>query len=827
MNKLFIAFLSFIVIVLSVLIAIRLFIFSDSGNDTIKSYIQTSLEQKTGLPVDIYDFSLDENKIKFSLKINKEIDVDVITQYNILSQSFDGIYHIYSKKFNYKGFALRHADLRGRFTGASDDMQITGTGRVLDANLSYRLHMEESAFQHIEVQMKALNISEVFALLGEDSLLEGTVDMNVYLPHIGESSAKGHGKIILHKSFFNREKIAQKYDISLPKDSYVIGDIDMKLEGKELSCVSQLEGNLFSLRSDNASFNVSNRTFEAQYKMDVNNLNLFTQNKLRGAFKLEGKIEADKEKFHIMGASHSWGGILVFDKTDVFTLRFDNLALEKVLYATKQPSFAKGVLSGGINNFKDLKQGQYTLEIKEGTFIADVFKKQWGYEIPSMNDFTLASQGYIVKDFVEMKSILNSTLGDLDLAKGKYLLKDKSFSTSYALFLPNIGLLIHDNMAVKRGYIRANGEATLSEESRIVGKLEGLGGVVDFEYTPKDLNVEAPDLFIEKILSLSDLPRYVKGKVLTKVTMHDMKKREGKFSISSDDLMTQPRIIEKIIGKPIAIKMQMRAEGNVTKEKVRLSALFYNDMAKFSLDNMRIDRKNKTVKSEYLLDILELKNAYALTNRKLYGPMKIVGTLSKEKELEIIGYTHSLGGEISFLQREHDIVTDINTVSLDNIIALFGHDRWVNGDVRGNIEYNSKEKIGTVDLNISKFQIISNSSTKMLKTIIGKDPSRIIYRTTTLYAEIEKNIIEYTLLAEGSHSTIEIINGLIDRKSNTHRAYITFTYEDYEITGEIKGSIDHPTLSIDPTALLQSPLGEKIQDKVDKALGGFLKGFKF
>jgi hypothetical protein len=601
----------------------------------------------------------------------------------------------------------------------------------------------------------------------------------------------------------------------------------MKLEGKKLSCVSELKGNLFSLHSENASLNVSDKTLEAVYKIEINNLNLFTQNKLRGAFKIEGKIEADKDKFHIMGASRSWGGTLVFDKTDVFAVRFDNLALEKVIYASKQPPFAKGLLSGGFNNFKDFKQGQYALEIKKGIFIATIFKKQWGYEIPSMNDFTLTSHGQIVKETLEMKSILNSTLGNLDLSKGEYVLKDKEFSSTYSLFLPNIGLLIHDNMAVKRGYIHVKGEANLSKKSLVVGKLEGLGGTLDFEYTPKSLNVEAPALFIEKILSLSDLPRYVKGKVLTTVTMNDMKKQEGHFTVSSKNLMTQPRIIEKIIGKPIAIKMQMRSEGNVTKEKVMLSALFYNDMAKFSLDNMRIDRKNKTLKSDYVLDILELKNAYALTNRKLYGPMKIVGTLSKSNELEVLGYTHSLGGEISFLQKEHDLVIDIDAVSVDNIVALFGHDGWVNGKVLGSIEYNNKEKIGTVDLNISKFQIISNGTTEILKKIIGKDPSRIIYSSTTLYAEIEENIIEYTLLAEGTHSTIEIINGLIDKKANTHRAYFTFTYENYEITGEIKGSIDQPKLSIDPMALLQSPLGEKIQNKVDKALGGLLKGFKF
>jgi hypothetical protein len=55
------------------------------------------------------------------------------------------------------------------------------------------------------------------------------------------------------------------------------------------------------------------------------------------------------------------------------------------------------------------------------------------------------------------------------------------------------------------------------------------------------------------------------------------------------------------------------------------------------------------------------------------------------------------------------------------------------------------------------------------------------------------------------------------------------------VTGTVGGSVEHPSLSIDPSAIMQSKTGEKIQKKLDKALGGdmgkavggFLKGFKF
>jgi hypothetical protein len=166
---------------------------------------------------------------------------------------------------------------------------------------------------------------------------------------------------------------------------------------------------------------------------------------------------------------------------------------------------------------------------------------------------------------------------------------------------------------------------------------------------------------------------------------------------------------------------------------------------------------------------------------------------------------------------------------------MMGHTPLVQGTAFGTLVYNTKSKVGTLNLDIKSFQLKANSTTNTVKMFIGKHPARTIYKTTTLKAKINGDITHYTLHAKGSHSSIEISNGIIDKIKDTHRAKFKFVYEKYVVTGAIGGSVKHPSLIIDPSAIMQGKIEEKIQKKLDKALGGdmgkavgsFLKGMKF
>lgn len=215
--------------------------------------------------------------------------------------------------------------------------------------------------------------------------------------------------------------------------------------------------------------------------------------------------------------------------------------------------------------------------------------------------------------------------------------------------------------------------------------------------------------------------------------------------------------------------------------------------------------------------------------------MLLSGNISQDKILNVTGATSSLGGKIEYTLTGDNLKSKINKVPVENILGMLGHDKLVQGNAEGAMTYNLKTKVGVLDIDIGSFQIKPNSTTNTVKMFIGKDPARIIYNSTKLHAKLKGDITTYTLIAKGSRSTIEITSGKIDKAANTHRAKFKFDYEKYSVTGTIGGTVDHPKILVDPSAIMESKTGEQIQKKLDKALGGdmgkavggFLKGMKF
>ena len=835
MNKLLLVLLSLTLVILLTLTGTLFYAFSPSGNEMLKPYIKEKLEEKIGLPVEVRKFTLDVGESSAILRINKQADVEIVTHYDVLAQSLNGIYRVKVKNFQYEDILLRQANLQGHFKGVAEDIVIDGKGTALDANLAYSLRVLEQKPQNIVANMKGVSLAEILEFTGQPPMANGTIDIDINMPDIGQEFANGYGHIVLHKALFNAGIVKKMYDLTLPKESYVTGNVDMKLKGNSLNLLANAKSNLFSLKIEDASIGLKDKKVLGSYAMDVKEMGILTQNQLAGALKVLGTVEVDNEKYHLKGNTHSLGGSLLFEIAETSKFHFENLELSKILHLAKQPAYAKGLLSGSGDIDKEMKSGRYDVQVQKGQFNAKSIEKAFGYQIPGVNSFALESTGKIAKKILDAEVSLKSSLSDVQLTGLVYDIKKKELDATYDIFLPNIGLLIPNNKAVKRGYMNAKGEVHLGETLVIKGTTKGLGEKLDFMYDSKTAKIDANGLFIEKLLSLAGLPRYVKGELSSKIKVSDVKTLDGTFSFKSNKLVTQANAMEELIGKKLATNIAIETQGELKKGKAYLNTKMKTSMGKIRLDKMVVDTKTKQFKSEYILDIPELKKAYPLIEKKLYGPMKLTGSISQDKILNVTGTTASLGGKIDYTLTGDKLKSKLNHVPVENILTMLGHDKLIQGDAQGTMTYNLKSKVGVLDIDIGSFQIKSSSTTNTVKMFIGKDPARIIYNSTKLHADLKGDITTYSLIAKGSRSTIEITSGKIDKAADTHRAKFKFNYEKYNVTGSIGGTVEHPTILVDPSAIMQSPTGEKIQKKLDKALGGdmgkavggFLKGMKF
>jgi hypothetical protein len=563
-------------------------------------------------------------------------------------------------------------------------------------------------------------------------------------------------------------------------------------------------------------------------------MRILTQNKLAGPFKIEGNIAKKDETALVTGASRSLGGVLDFTLGETAKITLEKLSLEKLLGFLKQPDYAKGELSGSLV-LEELEEisGTYRLQVDKGVLNPKAIEKVAGYKIPKENTFTLDSKGEIDKARISGNMMVVSTLADITLPAFEYDLKQSSLVSEYDIRVHDINALVSKTKNVKAAPtpVSAKGKLNLTDRLSISGETEGLGKKVAFAYDSKTAKVDISELLVEKILALSGLPVYVKGTIDSQIDFTNLDPEEGTFSLKSTKLVTQPGAMKELTGEAFSMSAVVDSSGTFKKGKGTIHTNVKSSVGELTLDNMVYDAQKNTLKSAYTLDIPSLKEVQPLIGQKLYGPLLLKGELSKDKIVELTGETTSLGGKITYTLIGDDLVSNINSVPLENILGTLGHAKSFLGSASGKATYNLKRRSGVVDLDIASFQIKPSNLTNVISLAIGKDPARVIFSSTKFHADIKGNITTYNLHAIGTNSSIDITEGRLDASNNSNTAKFKFVYEKYTVMGKIKGTTENPRVTIDTSALLKDKMGGNVQDKLDEVIGGkageFLKGLKF
>ena len=832
MHKLLITLLLILLFVLLAATGLSLFLFSQTGNEMLKPYVKEKLEEKIGLPVEVQTFTLESGVARLDFVISKQAVVKVLSQYSFWDQSFEGRYQLRSDSFSYKDRVLKDTDIKGNFKGVSEAFYVEGKGEALNAKVDYRLKVIDNVAQKIICNMKGAQLSEVLALYGRPALAEGEIDVEVNMPDIGEDTRNGYGHIVLHKAHFNRKLLKALYGYTLPEKSYLHGQIDAKLEGDNATVLGNVQSNLFTLQIKNALVHMLSGQVKAAYSMDVNDMRILTKNKLAGPLKLDGTLQRKEKKVRVSGISHSLGGALRFSIDENIQISLEKLALEKLLPLWKQPAYAKGEVSGTVTlDKKKRKEGSYALRIDKGVLTSKAIEKWSRYHIPAKNSFSLESKGAVADHRLTASAAIHSSLADVTLTDLKYGLKDKTAVSRYTLQIHDLNALIPKAKATAGTAIGAEGELRFAKSLTVSGQMKGLGKKIDFFYDSKTAEVNASQLIVEKVLALTGLPRYVKGILDGQIVLTQLKPAEGRFALKSRNLIIEPLVMKKLTGEALKVTIALNTSGTFKEGKAYLNTSMKTSLGNITLDNMLIDTKKKHFKSTYVLEIPDLKKLHKVIDKKLYGPLVLKGEWSKNERLTVTGITTTLGGRINYRLKGGNLYSTISAVPLENILGILGHKKNFLGKASGKGKYHLKKRSGVVDLDIASFQIKPSSITRTIKMVMGKDPARVIFSSTKFHADIQRKSTAYTLHAKGTRSSIDITDGRVDKRNNTHRANFKFVYEKYTVSGSIRGTIDDPKVSIDTSSLLKNKIDDKLQNKIDKVLGGkageFLKGLSF
>ena len=810
------------------------FLFSDEGNDILKPYLKAEIEKQIKMPIEVEKFKLRYNTVNIVLFINSAIKADVTSDFSIFTQSFKGMYKVVINNFHHKKMTFRQMDIIGEFKGVPHDVYVNGKGTALDAPLDYKLRIVNQEPQGIEASIKKIHLEELLVLAGQPALAKGVIDLEIDMPTMAEEGATGVGHLHLSKSTFDNALILKLYKFPMPKNSYVFSDIDAKLNGKLIDIVANVKSNLFTLSAKKLTLNTQTKKVQAVYAVDVKEMRILTQNQLTGAFKIAGHLEMENKNLRVTGKTSSLGGELTFDMAEKTLVSMKHLQIEKILKLVKKPSYAKGELNGKlVLEDKNMDVGTYDVKIEKGVLNEKVIQKDFNYKIPRKNRFTFLSSGKIAKQKLDGKLQLNSTLVDIELTNIKADLTKQYVDAQYNVTVPDVTKFMPPSKNAKATKVTLEGSIKKRETIVVKGSSSGLGKKLTFNYDTKSASVDAFGLIISRLMGVAGLPIYAKGTLDSKVNISNLKTLDGTFSLRSKNLTTQPRTMKKFMGKALKLKIDLITKGKIKNHKAYVTTKVKTSMLNLTMNKTVFDIKKNILNTDYHVNIADLRKLKPLINKKLYGKMNLEGNIVKGKTLKVTGTTKSLGGVIDYTLLGDLLKSKIKNVPVENILKMLGYGKSIKGKAVGTVNHNLKRKRGKINLAINDFQIAPNKMTKMLTYLLQKDPSRIIFKTTTLTADIRGDTIFYKLIAKGTRSAIEISNGKLNQVKNRHSAKIKFKYEKYTINGTISGSVSNPKIRLDTKSLLtdkvKNNVKKRVQEELDKAMkgkvGDFLKGF--
>lgn len=242
---------------------------------------------------------------------------------------------------------------------------------------------------------------------------------------------------------------------------------------------------------------------------------------------------------------------------------------------------------------------------------------------------------------------------------------------------------------------------------------------------------------------------------------------------------------------------------------------------------MPVEVKSLRISSDKIELTVCLDNNITLNAVSDEGVESLENLFSQKKWINFRGNTTSLGGNITYRLVEDRVYAEIMDVPLLNILRVMKYKQSFLGETFGKGWYDLNDKTALLDLDIRSFQIKPTPLTDTISMLLGTDPTRIIFSSTTLHAVMKQKVITYTFLAIGTRSSITIREGTFNTLTDQHNASFILVYERYTLHGKISGTKDNPHVTLDTHELLHNQLTEeKLKKTLDKAQN-FLKGFSF
>ena len=503
--KYFLVFLSFLV---AIVLFVLFLLFTQSGNNTIKPYIEESMKKRLKQDIHVEAFTLKTDFIDLEIVINKDSKLIINGNFNIFKKTANVEYTIDAKDLQtpYVNIDGR-LHVKGKIKGEIDNFQVDGTGKALNSKINFLTHIENKKVKAIKLDAKNIKIENILAFLKKPIYSRGMIDIDVDVKPKENNNFFGKGDVIIHYGTLNTALLEKDFGLKLDRIVTYRGTIKSTIYGTKIQAKTEIFSNVAKIEAQNSQYDLKKEVFYSDYVIRIPALSAFVKS-LQGNITLDGNIQKTKEDFSFDINSKTLGGTLravVFN--DTLKVDVKNIKLPRLSKMLKQPKYSEGKLEFSLNmqdTKADSRDGKLVLHVENGTLhVKELMQTKKDDKI----NYKLSLISNIKHNYASIDSQLISDVLQLDILKSNYDFKKNTTQGQYNLNVADLNNLYFLTERPLEGELLVNGNYQLDKQLYIDGNSSFLDAQTTFTFQNNLLHVKSDDLSTVKVTNMLYYPK--------------------------------------------------------------------------------------------------------------------------------------------------------------------------------------------------------------------------------------------------------------------------------------------------------------------------------
>lgn len=533
------------------------------------------------------------------------------------------------------------------------------------------------------------------------------------------------------------------------------------------------------------------RNFDLKYSINLLDLTIIknlTNLESKGSLCTDGIFKGNYKNATIKGISSIAKGqtkyYLNLKNFEIESLNVEvkEAKINELLMIMGNPSYLKGKLNifADIKNFNSSNlEGTIKSNIVKGKVDNDVINQELELGIGNLINFEFDFNASIVANNMEIKTILDTSVGDVLIDRMIVDLSTKKINSDYKINISNMAVLsgfVDKKLAgnfITTGIIE-------SLDNKI--KIDGISDIFESETKYKaifdnfklsSISFSIEKAKIENLLKMISEPIYATGdlNIVGNIKNADLNNLDGFVNSNFNNIAVVNEVTNTVFNQNIKddITANLVINSKLVPNQVVSQIALETNVGNLSTTNSTYFIKEDIFSSEYLFNIPSLEKMDNFIGIKLLGKMDLLGKITiDENKFLLDGKSNFFNGLFDFRLENENLMINLTHINAKSLLLTLEYPQILDSsDGNLTINYNLDSKKGELVGSFINGQFLSNSFTSFLNPIIKTDLEKDVYKTININSKIKDEFLISNIIFKNENKDFEIKDLILDYETKS------------------------------------------------------------